>query len=192
MEGILAFLAHYHPLSLELRAHLMSILKIKSVPKKDFLLTAGPICRDVCFILHGLLRCYHIEDGKEVSRWFMKDGDVIFSIQSFYNQIPSVEYIQALEDTTLAYITHGELQDIYNRFREFDRIGRLLTEKYYQLWDIQLSSILLHSASERYQWLCEEHAELVLRVPSKYIASYLGISELTLYKIRSNRDSKAL
>jgi hypothetical protein len=114
----------------------------------------------------------------------MIEGDVVFSIQSFYQSIPTNEYIQALKKTHVYYISRQQLDLVYDYFPEFNRVGRLLTEKYYQLWDKQLSGILMQSAAERYEWLRKEHPGILLRVPSKYIASYLDISDITLSKIK--------
>jgi len=62
----------------------------------------------------------------------MKEGDVIVSVESFFSQKQSYESIQALEDCILYYITYDELQFVYNHFPEFNFIGRVLVEKYYE------------------------------------------------------------
>lgn len=187
MELLLQALNAVSPMSEGLVWHLRSILKEQSIAKGKFLLTAGQVSRDICFISEGLLRCFHEKNGKETSRWFMKEGDFICSISSFYDQVPSSEFIQAIESTQTFYITYQELQGIYSLFPEFERICRLLTEKYYQLWDQQLYAVLNQSALERYSWLLQYHPELVLRVPAKYLASYLGINEFTLSKIKMEK-----
>jgi hypothetical protein len=63
----------------------------------------------------------------------------------------------------------------------------VLTEKYYTLWAEQLYALRMQQANERYKWLMDHHSELILRVPAKYIASYLGIDETTLSKIKNVR-----
>jgi CRP-like cAMP-binding protein len=187
MEELLQLLNSIHTLSPPLRDHLISILKVKELKKKDFLLKSGQISSTVCFIQKGLLRCFYVKEDHEVSSWFMKEGDVIFSIESFYNQVESYESIQALEDCIVYYITFNELEYIYNTFAEFNYIGRVLTIKYHTLWARQLYSIRMRSAEERFEWLFENHADLLLRVPAKHLASYLDITEVTLSKIRSKR-----
>src|SRR5688572_24409360 len=120
METLLKFLHSVYPLSVELEEHLRKILKIKKLKKKDVLLNAGSICKNVYFTKNGLLRCYYLDDGYETCKWFMKEGDVVYSVKSFLTQSSSSEYIQALEDCMLYYITYQELQAIYNRFIEFN------------------------------------------------------------------------
>ena len=187
MEALLNFLNGIHPLSDGLQNYLFEILKTKELKKKDFLLKAGHVCRNVCFIEKGLLRCFYTKADAEVSSWFMKEGDVIISIESFYQQKESYESIQAIEDSIVYFISYTELNYIYKTFPEFNFIGRVLTEKYYTLWAEQLYALRMQQATERYKWLMDHHPELILRVPAKYIASYLGIDETTLSKIKNVR-----
>ena len=167
--------------------HLSQILKTKELKKRDYLLKAGHICRIICFIKQGLMRCFYIKGENEVCSWFMKEGDVIVSIESFFDQKESYESIQALEDCTLYYIEYTELQNIYRQFPEFNFIGRVLTEKYYKLWAQQLYGLRMQAAADRYKWLLQNHPELILRVHAKYLASWLGITEVMLSKIKARK-----
>lgn len=187
METLLNFLNTIWPLSEGLKEYLFLHINLKEIPKKEYLLKAGQISRNVCFIQKGLLRCFYLKDGKEVSSWFMKEGDVIFSISSFYEQKAGFEYIQALEDCALFYITYDELEYIYHTFMEFNYVGRKLTIKYHQLWDEQLYSIRMQSAEERYDWLMTNHPELIQRVPAKHLASWLDITEVTLSQMKAKK-----
>lgn len=187
MEELLLYLESIHRMTDELKDHLAGILKVKELSKKTYLLRAGHVCRNIYFINTGLLRCFYIKDDHEVSSWFMKEGNVIISIESFYEQKQSYESIQALEDCILYYIEYTELQYIYHHFLEFNFIARVLTERYYTLWAQQLYGLRMQQAQERYAWLMEKFPELVLRVPAKYIASYLGITEVTLSNIKGKK-----
>ena len=187
MQQLLDFLSSIHPLSPALQEHLATILKVKEPGKKDFLLKAGHICRTIHFVERGLLRCFYIKGEIEVCSWFMKEGDVIISIESFFQQKESYESIQALEDCTLYYITYAELQAVYREFPEFNFIARALTEKYYTLWAQQLYALRMNQAPERYQWLLDNHPGLILRVPAKFLASWLGITEVMLSMIKGRR-----
>lgn len=184
MEELLQYLNSIHQLPDELINYLGTNLKSKTLGKKDFLLKKGHVSKDVCFIGKGLLRCFYMIEDKDVSSWFMKEGDVIFSVESFFKQKPSYESIQALEDTLVYYITYDELQFIYRSFPEFNFVGRVLTERYYTLSEQRLYSMRMQKSQDRYLYLLEHHSELVLRVPSKFLASYLGITEVTLSNIK--------
>ncbi|MDP4265053.1 MAG: cyclic nucleotide-binding domain-containing protein [Bacteroidota bacterium] len=177
MEELLAFLNSVFPLSDALTEHLSLTVKVRELRKKEILLRAGHICRDIHFIARGLLRCYYEKGEQEVCSWFMKEGDVIVSIESFFERKVSYESIQALEDCVLFYINYDELYHIYQTYPEFNWISRELTQHYYILWAKQLYGLRMQSAQERYDWLLANFPELALRVPAKYVASWLGINE---------------
>lgn len=187
MEELLLYLNSINPLSLELYQYLRTKLKSKHLQKKDILLKAGHINKHIFFVVSGLVRCYYQKNAQEISSWFMKEGDVIISVESFFKQTPSKETIQALEPCELLYLEYAELQHIYRQFPEFNYIGRVLTEKYYALSEERLASLRMRRSSERYQFMMQHYPQLINRVPSKYIASYLGLTEETLSRIRSTR-----
>lgn len=180
MEELIQYLNGIFPLTDELRKHLVETLKSRVFLKKDFLLKSGHVSNEIFFIKKGLVRCFYENHEKEICSWFMKEGDCIISVESFFQQKISFENIQTLEDTTTFYIEYHELQYIYRNFPEFNFIGRTLTEKYYVLSEQRLFSMRMHTASERYNLLMKNLPELIQRVPSKYLASYLGIAEETL------------
>ena len=187
MEKLFHLLSGIHSLSPALQEELMARLSQRELSRKDYLLKAGHICRSICFVEKGLLRCFYNKGDTEVCSWFMKEGDVIVSIESFFQQKKSYESIQALEDCSLLCIDYSQLQAIYRNFPEFNFIGRVLTEKYYVLWAQQLYGLRMQSSQERFHWLLENFPDLFLRVPSKYLASYLGITEVTLSNIKGRK-----
>jgi CRP-like cAMP-binding protein len=117
----------------------------------------------------------------------MKEGDVIVSVESFFNQSPSYESIQAIEDTEVYCISHQQLEFIYKKFPEFNFVARVLLQKYYTLSEQRLFSLRMQKSQERYDYLLEHHPELVLRVPAKYLGSYLGITEWHFSHIRGKK-----
>jgi CRP/FNR family transcriptional regulator, anaerobic regulatory protein len=186
VEQLLFYLNSIHKLSPELENHLLSVVKHREILKKDFLLKAGQINKEISFIVSGLMHAYYLKEDTVVSSWFLKEGDVIVSVDSFYDQVPSYEYIRALENTSIYYIDYSELEYIYNNFMEFNFIGRVLTIKYLKIWTQQLYSIKMRSAKERYEWILQNHPELLLRVPQKLIATYLDLTAVTLSAVRHN------
>lgn len=184
MNDLLENLNLIYPISTSLHEHLLNRLKLVILPKKTFLLKEGRICKNIWFINKGLARCFYVKEEKEVSSWFMKEGDVIISVESFFKQQPSYENIQALEDCELFSISYEELHAIYHEFPEFNFIGRVLTEKYYTLSEQRLFSLRMQRASERYAYLMTHYPEIIQRVPSTFIASYLGITLETLSRIK--------
>src|SRR6185503_17851988 len=164
-----------HPLSAALHQYLSQKLKPATVDKKQFLLKAGQISRHIYFVKKGLLRCYYIQDDQEVCSKFLKEGDIIVSATSFFLQKESFEFIQAIEDSTVWFICFDELQFMYKHFPEFNIIARVLSIKSYLLSEQRLNFIRMKQATDRYIKMLEHFPELILRVPSKYLASYLSI-----------------
>lgn len=185
MNELLAYLSSICPLSQMTKDYLAEHLKTLIVPKKEFILKQGRICYNIYFVNEGLLRCFYIKHEKEINNWFMKEGDVIISVESFFNQLPGYENIQALEDCVLHYIEYNELQYLYNNCPEFNFVGRVLIEKYYMLSEQRLYSLRMQKGVDKYSYIMNNFPQLIQRVPSKYIASYLGITEETLSRIRS-------
>jgi hypothetical protein len=103
----------------------------------------------------------------------MKEGDLCVSVESFFKQKESYENIQAIEDSSVLYMDYKDLQYMYRTYPESNFIGRVLTEVYYTLSEQRLYSLRMQKASERYYYLIQNHTDLIQRVPSKYLASYL-------------------
>ncbi len=187
MTSVLQYLQSIQPLPEGLVSYLQQIIRKKELSRKEYLLKEGQVCRNIHFIEKGLLRCYYLKDFVEVSSWFMKEKDVCIAVESYYHQQPSQEYIQALEDTVIYSIAFDELQRIYRNFPAFNYTGRILTERYYMMSEQRSKSMRLQRSHERYDWLMDRYPELMQRVPAKYIASYLGITEVTLSVVRGRR-----
>lgn len=176
-----------NPISKELEQRLSKTLQVKTFPKKYFLLKEGQVSNYIYFIEKGFLRSYYINNSKEITGWFMKENDIIISVNSFYKREPSYEWIQTIEESTLHYIHYDELQKIYKDFIEFNIAGRVLTEIYYVLSEERLYGMRSHTAEERFKFLLEKHPEIIQRAPVGYIASYLGISLETLSRLRGRK-----
>lgn len=187
MEELLQLINSICPISAELTEHLALTLKEKTYKKNEYLLKEGEVCRNICFIKKGLTRCFYNNGILEVCSWFMKEGDMIISVDSFFQQKPGAESIQALEECEVAYLSYDELQFMYKNFPEMNFIGRVLTEKYYSLSEQRLYSLRMHRSDQRYQYLLKNFPELIQRVPVKYIASYLGVARETLSRNRSKK-----
>lgn len=161
------------------------IVKRRKGTKDQYLLRAGERCNDLCFVEEGLLRGYYMDDDREVTNWLAIDGEFATSFYSFIARVPSTESIVALEATSLVQIPYDDLQRLYKDFPETERIGRVVTENYYIKLEGRLLGMQFTTARERYEQLLENNAALVQRAPLGHIASYLGITQETLSRIRA-------
>jgi len=130
---------------------------------------------------------YYTKEGKECTSWFMGQGDIMISIYSFLTQQPAAESIEILEHSVIQSMSWTDLQAIYADFKEFNYIGRIVTEKYYI--QSEERSILLRtlSARERYELLLKSHPGILKKASMGQVASYLGISPETLSRVRGKK-----
>ena len=125
----MSLLSLIQPVSDEFKQAILNGVNREIVTKKQMLLRTGDTNNKIYFIEKGLARGYYIKDGKDVTSWFMKEGDIIISIISFYLRQPSHEYIEMIEGGIVWSLTYEKLQSLYTLFPEFNYSGRLITEK---------------------------------------------------------------
>ena len=128
-----------------------------------------------------------MQDGKEITTWFASENDAVTSMYSFITQKPSYETIEVLEDCILYEINYENVQLLLKKYPEFNLIGRLLTEKYYIKLEERTMSLQFQSATERYLKLLQQ-PQLLQKASLGMIASYLGISQETLSRIRKKNQ----
>lgn len=156
----------------------------KKVRKKDFLMRADEVCNELGFINRGLFKFYQLQDGEEVVGWLASEHVFISELTSFISRKPSIEYIQALEDSEISVITFEDMQLLYRRYDKWQEFGRVLVEQAFIGVKRRIASFIHDSADERYRKLAVENLALLERVPLKDVASYLGIKPETLSRIR--------
>lgn len=116
--------------------------------------------------------------------WFGFENEILGSVfPLFFNQ-PSIENIQFLEDTTLYYISSNDLEYFYKSSQEMNTIGRKITEEYCKILEERSFLLQTHSAEQRYLWLLRNQPDALQRISLGHIASYLGITQETLSRIR--------
>lgn len=180
-----SYLESIIPISSDLFLHLNSITKKTSVKKGSQLLAIKERCNDLFYIENGLVRGFYFNEEKEITNWFAQEGEFATCFYSFIAQKPSFESIEVLEDSQLVQIPYKSLQQLYNQFPETERIGRIITETYYIKLEERLLSMQFKTAKERYQNLLDNRPSLIQRAALGQIASYLGISQETLSRIRA-------
>jgi CRP-like cAMP-binding protein len=191
MEELFKLLNSICPVTEDLREHIEKILKTRKLKEGDHLLKAGQICKNIFFIEKGLLRCYYLIDDAEINNWFMMENDVIISVKSFFAQVPSYEYIQAIEgDATVHYVSYEELYQAYQKYASFCLTGLILTQHYYMSAEDRLYALRMPTATQAYEFLKAQYPKIVGRVSAKYIASFLGISEQHFSKIKPPAEKR--
>jgi CRP/FNR family transcriptional regulator, anaerobic regulatory protein len=179
-------LSQFGKISAACVADLTELVFEKELAKGEKLLDEGRICRNIYYVQQGGVRAFYYKDGKDIASWFSFEQDIAVAMYSFVSQKPSIESIEALETTVLIGISHDNLYKMYEKHPELNTIGRLLGEKYYIELEERLMSLQHQTAKERYAALIAEKPNLLQRATLGQIASYLGISQETLSRIRGN------
>jgi len=187
MEKLFLILGQLMPLSPDLRDDLSEKVFVRKVKKGEILISEGKICNQLFFIKKGFLRGFHYQNGKEITAWFGFENDFATAIYSFVSQKVGFENIEVIEDSILYAISHEDLNTIYVKHPEFNYVGRLLTEKYYADLMERTLCMQFQSAKESYDQLVSTHPHILKRASLGHIASYLGISQETLSRIRAKK-----
>ena len=138
------------------------------------------------FIEKGITRSYVLHSGKQITTWFSKEGDAACGSWDLYRNKAGFEYVETLEETTAYSVSIGQLNELYRSYIDLANWMRVLQqENFLRLQDIHIRR-LNWSSKERYEHLTKECPELFQRVNLGYIASFLGITQQSLSRIRAN------
>lgn len=152
--------------------------------KNETLFYPPKISRKCLFIEKGIARGYKLIDGKDYTHHFFTPNWFATDFESFLTGRPSSLYIETLSPITYLEIDRETLYQLYAAHREFEKIGRMIAEKAYLITVDKLTDLQTLDLKGRYQSLITKNPELFNRVPQKYIASYLGVSEQSLSRIK--------
>ena len=155
--------------------------------KGDRILSERRRAGHLYFIDKGLLHTYYFHEEKQVSSWFYQEGYFITAWGSFYNQNPSFEEIECLEDCDLFRISYTNYQKLVADFPAFGNFGRLLAEEMLAFLDEFFKGWAFLSAKDKYRMLLDYFPDVGQRVKLGLIASFLGISQETLSRVRARR-----
>ncbi len=174
-----------HRLSQTAQEALFKKLRKVEMEKEAHLLDEGQVCHKLYFIENGCVRGYYHLDGKEITHWFGFENDFVTSFRSFIDRSPGMEFIQAVDDLVAWTISRDDLYELYDQLPEIERLGRITCEQYYHRLEERYVSGQFKTATQRYEELLESHKRILQRIPLGQIASYLGISQETLSRIRA-------
>lgn len=160
------------------------ILIKKKYSLKTVLLNAGVTSQKMFFIETGALRMFYLVDGKEITFRFFFENEAVASIESFLDQKPSQFTLETLENTTVYEISRTNLENIFTENPKLKEEFQFSALKRFIGFSEDLLSFIKDSPEQRYISLIENHPEIIQRVPQYYIASYLGITPVSLSRLR--------
>ena len=188
MEKIISSIRNVCPVSDSSIEALTRHMKLLKLPKKTVLIKSGEIDKNYYFIEKGITRSYCLIDGEETTTWFSTEGDVTFSMLSCYENKAGYEYVDLLEDAVIYSIPIHALNTLYETNIEIANWSRLLHQKAFLDLELRHIALITQSAKERYENFICEKADLFKRVNLGYIASFLGVTQVTLSRLRAERS----
>jgi CRP-like cAMP-binding protein len=186
MKELLMYFNRFQALPKEAEIAITEICSTLSIKKNENLQPIGHTCRTIYFVKKGIARIYYYKDGIDITESFSTENTIIARVESLFTGTPSRKAIQIVEDAVIVAINANKLFQLYDTFPSIERLFRKIFERAYVETVNRIESIQFHSAEERYLTLLQDTPNIVQRVPLKCIASYLGITQVSLSRIRAN------
>lgn len=159
--------------------------------KNDFILQENKISRDTYFLESGFVRSYTFDnDGAEVTTNIFSAPCFVNDFLSFFKQQPTKENLQALTQCKLWKMSFEGVQMHFHTYPEFREFGRIMLVTNYSILHERMLGMIKDTAEARYLKMLDKHADIFQNVPLKVIASYLGITDTSLSRIRKEIAQK--
>jgi CRP-like cAMP-binding protein len=187
-EDNFEYLFNYFNKMVTVSEHDFSVFKekvqLKKFAKKDFLTKAGAIEQNIYFIIKGLVRIFYTKDKQQFTFDLVADGSFTGSMCSFLSQSPSLFSVELLEPTTVFFISKNDLEELFDTSKNWEKIGRVIMAHFLMLQEKDIMDEIRYTVKQRFVNFNKEHPDLVLRVPQKYLASYLKIKPETFSRMK--------
>ncbi|RFS13536.1 Crp/Fnr family transcriptional regulator [Emticicia sp. C21] len=182
IQHILNHIYHFPDSSL---VKLVNCINEVRFPRKHVLLKADTTERRIYFIKKGIVRAYAYQNDNEITFWFGKEGETIISMKSYVMNQPGYENVELLEACELYELQTDALQELFIQDIHIANWGRKFAEQELIKTEERLIARQFSTAAERYTALLKNHPDLLQRVALGYISSYLGITQVSLSRIRA-------
>lgn len=165
----------------------------KTFKKNELLLKEGRICNEYYFLDEGFARAFIYDlKGNDITTAFYASNNVVCELYSFFKRIPSKENLQALTDCKVWCLNFEELQQVFHSMVLFREFGRTILINEYSKLKQRMLAALQQTAEERYAYLLKTNPDVFQNAPLKYIATYLGVTDTSLSRIRKEFSKNAL
>ena len=186
-EAIKIFIQNNSTFSEAIAIMIAEHFEVKNVRKNDFILSAGKICNEYMFLEEGYMRAFIYDyNGCDVTTNFYFKNQPVFDASSFFFRNASKENIQALTDCKGWVLNYDTIDKLFHSIPEFREFGRLMLVKEFVSLKERMLSTLTQTAEERYLKLIHNNPDIFQHSSLKNIASYLGITDSSLSRIRKN------
>lgn len=190
MEALINYLLRFGDLNKQQIDLIKSKFELKKIRKDAYYHEAGKIPKEVIFITTGIMRiCYYNNKGEEVTKYFMDENQLVTDILNYNTGTPSSEYMQAITDCEYLAISKNSMDELSKTIIGWDAIIAKVVALGMSQKVTKISTMMAEDATERYMNFFERFPTLANRIPLAYLASYLGITQSSLSRIRKNISS---
>jgi CRP-like cAMP-binding protein len=190
-ESLISFLRNTNLVSPSVANEIAAQFEHKMISRNQFQLTSGQICDEYLFIEKGYMRAFAYDtESNDVTTNFYSPGQIVFEVSSFFNRTRSKENILAQTDCEGWYITYKQLNDLFHTLPEFREFGRSILVKGFSQLKTRMLSMITETAEERYEQLLLSRPEIFQHASLKNIATYLGVTDTSLSRIRRDLSRK--
>lgn len=185
LENLFNFFDGFQALTFEAKQAISNICHVLELDKNRDLQPIGHTCRTIYFVDKGIARIYYYKNGIDITESFSFEGSLIARVESLFTGNPSRKAIQTLQPSRFIGINASLLFELYDEYHEIERLFRKIFETAYVETVHRIESLQFHTAEERYLDLLTHSPDLLKQIPLKHIASYLGITQVSLSRIRA-------
>jgi len=187
MQSLLKHIKSIHPISAKAEAALIEICHEVKFHKGADVQAIGHTCKTIYFVKEGCVRIYYFKEDIDITESFEFENAFVARAESLFTGKPSLKAIQAIEDTSLIAIDSNKLFLLFDTYPDLERLFRKIIETSYVNTVNRIESLQFNTADQRYIHLLKDHKDILKRIPLKYIASYLGITPVSLSRIRAQK-----
>ncbi|SEJ23010.1 cAMP-binding domain of CRP or a regulatory subunit of cAMP-dependent protein kinases [Dyadobacter sp. SG02] len=190
-EKLVDFITKAYPMPMKTASDIAGRFYTVRFGKGDFLLKEGSVSNEYVFLTEGYMRSFATDpDGNDITTSFHGPQQVVFEIASFFHRIPSRENIQALTPCTGIAITYATLNELFHALPEFREFGRSILVNGFSNLKSRMLSTITETAEARYLQLLQTSPDIFQHAPLRTIATYLGITDTSLSRIRKEISGK--
>lgn len=189
MNSFIDFIQRDDPLHAEEQQAILALSKPVSFKKGDFIYKAQGVANDLFILLDGLARGYYLFDDKEVNTRLFSAPAFVVAFSSFINQQPSDEYIECVTDCSGFMFNYTDAVNSNINSTRMEFFSRRMAEKHYLMMERRLLMVQHKTGAERYADFLEHmEADIIEKMPSYHIASYLGITPESFSRLKNKSD----
>ena len=185
MEEFTSYLRQISPFGQESSNAFLSKCKTFNFPKGEYLLKSGQVSQYLYFVITGIGKVYYLKDGKEIIDWISDEGNLLTSVSSFLTHTPSLHNVKLIEDAELIGISHTDLEGLFSKYHELERLGRQLTILALVQLQNRINSMQFETAKKRYENFLLHYPNCINRISLGDLASFLGMTQVTLSRVRA-------